>query len=292
MNFLYPISIVFLLFSCSQEEERVITEQSKTRPATNANYEPVTDKMTTDSLLNKDPYESPSGDWKVELVLREGSLEEIWLKENQFGKVQKIAFEHPEELIGSIDYTSPVWINNEKISLPNVGGSSFGFFELQIERSGKVTFIHHSLKKKQIEPKTIAMDTEQVIETPPNMRKVREVMKYSYEGDKVLFTRAIDDEGDPAIGCSNSSENFFFATSVIGDHFEIAGTELQRIDFSYSYSGGLLFTEGKKILQGIIKGELKEGSWYIYCDILLEVDDIHSDLENKKRIVFSGTYYP
>ncbi|TNF48899.1 MAG: hypothetical protein EP305_04220 [Bacteroidetes bacterium] len=266
MRFLFLIVTLYFLNSCNSTNEKVdsTTNDTSIFDHTEQSINTETNQISTKKLPG---YVSPDSSWSVSLTIEEGNLTEFIIH-NKDGQINTTELKVPNDLIGGVDFTTVNWTKSGNLLIPNVGGTSDGYYELTINKKGIYNY-----KKRILE---VLTEDQVVIMNPKVQNKPIPSINASYSQNANVTTFNYSYRySDPSIGCSNNEHSFSFEITTNESNFELMGDQLKNINFKYHLTGGLLFQDSKDILDGYISGKKNpDNSWTVHVKVIFTVSQV------------------
>lgn len=230
-------------------------------------------------------YVSPDSSWSASLTIEEVNLTEFIIHHKD-GEINTTELKVPNDLIGEVDFTTVKWTKSGNMLLPNVGGTSDGYYELTIDKKGIYKYTKRILE-------VLTEDQVIIMEPQVNNKPIPSInASYSQKNNLTTFNYS-HSYSDPSIGCSNNEYSFSFDIKTSEPNFELTGDQLKNINFKYYLSGGLLFQDSKDILDGYISGKKNpDNSWTVHMKAIFTVSQVPvQSEENLTRTIDQKAIY-
>ncbi len=141
----YTILFLLLIILSACEEQNETVEFIQAVDSSLPDEQLINDLNDTNNPLNSlHPSNlSPDKSWMVNLNIQEGNLLSYTIVYQNSETITKEI--NPDiSIIGAIDYPDPKWLNDSIYDIPNAGGFTNGYYEIQIHKDGTCEYIEHS----------------------------------------------------------------------------------------------------------------------------------------------------
>lgn len=135
--FIFSISLI----SCNEVPNSTFNKNDN-HSISNVKIDTITklDTVVAETIVEKPENVSPDGSWKVNLNYCEGYLQDYTIVyKNGDSITQKFSDTIP--IIGAMDYTKTEWLDSNTYKVPNIGGTTRGYYEMLIFKDGSCKYI-------------------------------------------------------------------------------------------------------------------------------------------------------
>jgi len=253
--------VIITLFSCgNNEDEKRLDPLEHVTPV---------EESIEDTVLYPAEYCLDSS-WRVSSDVQEGFFLSYTINYKS-GKDTTVLLDNNIPIIGGVDYPPAHYINDTTYYVPNIGGSSLGYYQLYIYKNGSCKYVEHisellskaevdSIKEDRINPKPK--------EWLPVINNT-----YSINKELILFRRKATFYPNLLSPDSSSSHSIRFKVVKTDSNFIIEGDSLLTTELFYSETSPIHYASGHKPYNGYIKGvKQADNSWLLEIDFWLKLN--------------------